>query len=40
VPTADDADDPSQRPTALAAEIIETEWSDPHYSFSYSLIDD
>jgi hypothetical protein len=33
VPSADD-------PTALAAEIVEREWTDPHYSFSYSSIDD
>ena len=33
VPSADD-------PTALAADLIEPEWTDPHYSFSYSSIDD
>jgi hypothetical protein len=37
VPIADDVNDPSRRPTALAAEIIEAEWTDRHYSFSYFL---
>jgi hypothetical protein len=37
VPLADDVKDPSQRPMALAAEIIKREWTERHYSFSYFL---
>lgn len=40
VPIADDVDDPSQQATELAGELIERVWDEPHYSFSYSLIDD
>jgi hypothetical protein len=37
VPIGDDIKDPSQRATALAAEIVKTEWTDRQYSFSYFL---
>jgi len=40
VPIADDVDDPSQQATTLAGELIESVWDAPHYSFSYSLIND